>query len=517
MNVYLNYVLEASIGLCLFLVVYQLLLKKETNFGFNRMFMLTAIVASVTFPLINLNTANSPVPSLNFSIEPAAPASASPALSVAELENEPLQKSFSIWQLAGIVYAAGLLLFFVVFIIRLSAILKAFRQSHTYAYNQHRIVELKADHSPFSFFNFIFISKTALLSEKERQQIIEHESIHVKLYHSVDIVLLHVVGIIFWFNPLIKIYKKIFVQLHEFEADARAVEKHDVDEYCSLLARVALHSVDYKLANHFSNSLTLKRIEMMRTLKQKIKHWKFAAIAVVLPVFFFAVACQDQMMDEAVSLAQNSTMAIDYPQEVQDKLNKLQKEFPESKFVVIEPNEENGLVQAEEMKKSLAHIDPSSIKSVQLMKNIKDDDGRVRSFVIVNYDERTKAVFEKAVGADGIFTAVEQAASPKGGMDQLKAFLKENLSYTEPSKPGKVFISLVINIDGSLTDFTIIKGMSAELDQEALRVAKLMENWNPAQQNGKPVRSRFIFPIPFGPPQSGSSNEVIEVREQIRD
>ncbi len=50
---------------------------------------------------------------------------------------------------------------------------------------------------------------------------------------------------------------------------------------CSLLARVALMSADIKLANHFSNSLTLKRIEMIRTIKMKPKLWKIAALGAI--------------------------------------------------------------------------------------------------------------------------------------------------------------------------------------------------------------------------------------------
>jgi hypothetical protein len=50
-----------------------------------------------------------------------------------------------------------------------------------------------------------------------------------------------------------KTYRKLFVQLHEFEADARSVESHEVDDYCDLLAKVALKSSGYQLANHFSN------------------------------------------------------------------------------------------------------------------------------------------------------------------------------------------------------------------------------------------------------------------------
>src|SRR5688572_13794159 len=139
MNACLNYLLEASIGLCLFLLVYLIFLRKETSFRLNRIFLLVAIIASVTFPLFRFNTADSPVPSLNFSVEPAI------AEELVYTEGPTLAESYSTlttWEILAIFYASGLLVFFAVFIIRLSGMLKALRQAAAYTYNNHRIVEL---------------------------------------------------------------------------------------------------------------------------------------------------------------------------------------------------------------------------------------------------------------------------------------------------------------------------------------------------------------------------------------
>ena len=102
-------------------------------------------------------------------------------------------------------------------------------------------------------------------------------------------------------------YKKIFVHLHEYEADARSVKTHDVNDYCSLLAKVALLSADIRLANHFSNSLTLKRIQMIRKIRSKTKWWKVALLGATVPLFFFVVACQDQLAGDVTALAGDSS------------------------------------------------------------------------------------------------------------------------------------------------------------------------------------------------------------------
>lgn len=526
MNAYLNYLLEASIGLCLFLLVYQVFLRKETSFRLNRIFLLIAIIASVTFPLLKLNPADSPVPSLNFSVEPAHSEELIYATDSTSTESYP---ALTTWEILAILYAAGLLVFFVVFIIRMRGMLKALKKSPAYSYNDTHIIELKNQDSPFSFFNYIFIGSTPPLTEKEKQQIIEHESIHAKLYHSVDIVLLNILGIVFWFNPIIRIYKKIFVQLHEFEADARAAENHDVDEYCRLLAKVALHSADYKLANHFSNSLTIKRIEMMRTLKHKIKNWKVIAVAMVIPVVFFVVSCQDQ-----------ATESNGYPIKVQQAIDRLIASNPSADFIVVSPDGPNLNDFEGEHAKHLSYIDGQAVietRSMLIIEIGKDENRHPINYVIYEYSAKKRSdlpsedawktageVWEETlsrkdqsqVDGEPIFTAVEMSAEFPNGMDGLKNFLKANVRYPEEAKrkgiEGRVFIQFTVKKDGSLSDFTLIKGINQELDQEALRVMKLMPNWIPAKQNGREVNSRFVMPVVFG--LSGSSSQSsIQIKE----
>lgn len=487
MNAYLNYLLEANFGICLFALVYFLFLKKETDFNIKRIILLLALTCSLVFPLIKFQAAASPIPSLEYSI-PVIDQS-TPVIAE-DIKPTPQPLTFTVWEILGMVYVIGLILFFTLFIIRLVKIFKIVYNAPRYRYNNHTIIELKNQVASFSFFNNIFIGTADELSESEKAQIIEHEGIHAKQYHSVDILITHLLGIIFWFNPVIRIYKKTFVQLHEFEADARAVEKHDINEYCSLLAKAALRSADLKLANYFNNSLTLKRIEMMRTLKQKIKSRKLGALALILPAFFFVVACQDQVLDEVKEIAVNSSMTIDYPKEVQAKIDGLKVKNPGFNYIVIEPDEAAGL-RAENLKNKLASIDPSGINSIEVMRDIADESGNKRSFVIIEYNDTMERMIEHTK-VDGVFTAVEQGAEPIGGIQELKKFIVKNF---DASIPGKTFVQFTVHEDGSLSDFTIMKGVSAEANREALRVAALFSKWNPGKQNGEAVKSRYILPI----------------------
>lgn len=88
-----------------------------------------------------------------------------------------------------------------------------------------------------------------------------------------------------------------------------------------------------------------------------------------------------------------------------------------------------------------------------------------------------------------------------GGEDAMIKFIQANVVYPEKSREmgeqGTVYVQFVVNTDGSITDIVILKGVSELLDEEAMRVIKLMPNWKPGVQNGKPVRVRYQIPIKF--------------------
>jgi TonB family protein len=317
--------------------------------------------------------------------------------------------------------------------------------------------------------------------------------VHIERLHSIDILLIQLLGIVFWFNPIIRSYKKSLVQVHEFEADARSVEGHDVDMYCSLLAKVALQNNGYVLANHFTNSFTLKRINMMKTVRTKIKNWKVFALALTLPLFFFVVACQDQIAD-IQEIGKNSSMALEYPKEVQTELDKMKIETPTSEFIVVEMNE-NG-------RQILEKLESERTPENDIMKmSVISAVGHENKFVIIAQGKDADMLINITKSEDEVFTIVEQSAEPVGGITQYFAFLAENLKYPKEAVDnkiqGRVFTEFVVNIDGTLSDIKILKGIGNGCDEEALRVLKLDYKWTPGQQRGKPVKQKMIMPVAF--------------------
>lgn len=108
---------------------------------------------------------------------------------------------------------------------------------------------------------------------------------------------------------------------------------------------------------------------------------------------------------------------------------------------------------------------------------------------------------ELTLKPDEVFTAVEQDPQYPGGMDALRTFLSKSLNYPRSAASagisGRVFVSFVVNTDGSLTDIHVLKGIGFGCDEEAIRVIQKMPNWRPGKQSGRAVRVKYNLPIVF--------------------
>ncbi|TAE30016.1 MAG: energy transducer TonB [Cytophagales bacterium] len=111
------------------------------------------------------------------------------------------------------------------------------------------------------------------------------------------------------------------------------------------------------------------------------------------------------------------------------------------------------------------------------------------------------AVEAPAPKDDEIFTVVEQQPEFNGGQSAMYAWLGKNLRYPAAAQranvAGRVFVSFVVNTDGSIQDVAVLKGLGFGTDEEAQRVVKSMPKWKPGKQSGRPVRVKYNLPINF--------------------
>jgi protein TonB len=151
---------------------------------------------------------------------------------------------------------------------------------------------------------------------------------------------------------------------------------------------------------------------------------------------------------------------------------------------------------------------PPPQKVIQI--NIVEDDVEVEEDLLIDVeaDENTEIeeyipieVDEEIVEEAPIFTVVESMPEFKGGMAKLYTYLGNNIKYPVMAKEsgiqGKVYVTFVVERDGSITDVRVLRGIGGGCDEEAIRVVAGMPGWKPGKQRGKPVRVQYNLPVRF--------------------
>ncbi len=129
---------------------------------------------------------------------------------------------------------------------------------------------------------------------------------------------------------------------------------------------------------------------------------------------------------------------------------------------------------------------------------VAEDDSRVsvKSEAIISPPEENNQKKEEKV-----YDQVDQLPLYKGGDKARIQFLIDNLRYpkdaVKDSIQGVVFVQFIVEKDGTMSNFHILKGVSESLDKEALRVVRKMPAWIPGKHEGKPVRVKYNLPIRF--------------------
>lgn len=494
MNIHiLNYLAEANIGLILFLLAYWLFFIKETNFSFKRTYLLIGMLASLVFPLMKINMSydseavNTPYVLLHMVIGPE--------------QGMVTQDNPYTWDMVLGVYAFIAILLLLRLAYQSGKLLKYLKSSPSYLlHEQYKVYESAEAIPSFSFFKYIIIGNATGLSECDKDQVVRHEIAHAQKMHSIDVLLAESLCILFWFNPATRIIKNIISDVHEFQADETAVKDRDAQAYCSLLARISLQSAGFSLVNHFNNSLTLKRIAMIKSTKKKTGKWKMTLVIPVVAVFFFFAACQDEVMNEISDVAQSTTMALDLPAQVETRLNELKRNKPEAKFVVSEIMDTEGTEKLNALVNKYGGHD--KISSIEIIKLNKTGTGEGnRGFIIMEFNETISRLAESSVSHQDVFTVVEESAHPENGQEEFYNTIHANLKYPEKARShgvtGKVLVEFIVEKDGALSNLKVLKGIGYGCDEEALRVLSLVPSWEPGKQNGAAIRQKMVLPFLF--------------------
>lgn len=273
------YLMYSAISLGVLLLFYHLFIEKEKMHKVNRGFLIFSLLFSFTIPLIPIGLIDLPTDQLNFFNQTTAQESGSfvtldgewldsDAESLAAHDEASGSQIYSFWMLALLVYllvSAGLFIRLIRIVHRIQ--LKADR-SEKRLLNGCEIVLLNDDSVPHTFFNQIFLNKKSYLNGKIPEEVMIHEMTHAKQNHTLDILLVEFFKILFWFNPLLYLYKRAILFNHEFLADEAVLSQgKSVKEYQKILLKTMLIRPAHSLTSTLNYSLTKKRLQMMTQSK----------------------------------------------------------------------------------------------------------------------------------------------------------------------------------------------------------------------------------------------------------
>lgn len=257
----ISYILKTSLCLLALLLFYKLVLEREKMHQFNRFFLLGSILFSFIAPLFIIEVAANPV------VEEAPIFILSGTPNADQIESTSttyINYTAILW----LCYTLISLLLLFRFLRNIWSISTKIRKNQSVSYKGAKLILLDKDISPYTFLNYIFVSKKEYHANSIENELWTHELTHVTQKHTIDILILEILHILFWVNPTYVFLKKAIKLNHEFLADEAVLHTHrNTTKYQHLLLKRSSTENEYYLASNLNYILTKKRLLMM--VKQK--------------------------------------------------------------------------------------------------------------------------------------------------------------------------------------------------------------------------------------------------------
>jgi len=291
--------------------------------------------------------------------------------------------------------------------------------------------------SGFSALGYIFINKK--LSQKDTSDIIRHEENHLKHNHFADILFIEIIKAFQWFNPVVYLFNRSLRAIHEYQADQECLSTGiPVVNYQNLLFKQVLKSGAFNLTNSFSNPSLIKKRMIMMT-KKRTSAIANIKLLIVIPVVAFVF----------VGISAYKAIPLTVP--VTGTLKSFEEVMPPPP----------------------PPPPPESKINIQTEENAEPEP----------------------------FVVVESMPMFPGGDEALLKFIRANTRFPEKAKnqniTGKVIIRFCVTSKGSVNQISVLRGLSPELDAEAVRVVSTLPDFRPGTQGGKAVPVWYMAPIVF--------------------
>ena len=511
-------------------LVYRFLFRNSNRLHFNRFFLLTSMLLALAMPLLGL-LSGLEVPQMAtlkqnmfngmMLSEVIVTPDGQPVLPEVTVTTDATPSRFSMWQVIGGIYLIGVGVMTLLFLIKLGRLVALIIRSPKRKMDGFTAVFTGKEQGSFSFFRYAFFP-----NENMDPDIMRHEMSHISHHHSWDILFAEVMMILQWFNPFIYLYKKELQSLHEYMADRDVVATGvDKKNYMMLILQQCT-AVDFSgMSNNFSLILTKKRIKMItRNEKAKGLWWRLLATLPVLAVLLIAntkVTAQEkktenvftvqfgdfelfnddgtqmQLKDTVIYYEDGTYTKFESTEAVDPFTGELRKTFTVKNYTAEgtpNPNIDFTIREVEKHGDTMMYsMDPFTISG--------DIVNKLKNKIMTDEDIDVEVTEVGCVDNDTVYNIVEQMPEFPGGAEAMMKSIAGNIKYPEAAIDknieGRVFVSFVIEKDGSVSNVKVLRGIGGGCDEEAARVISSMPKWKPGKQKGEFVRVSYQIPIMF--------------------
>jgi TonB family protein len=474
----ITYILESLAFQLVFLLAYDLFLMKETFFQWNRAYLLGTFALSIILPWVKVEALTTPMPDGLQTTTVFLTQLNGVVLGPGAEETSILQQISWPYLVLGL----GSLFATIWFAYKLVQIKRLRHKGAVEHYREFTKVTVPQSTSAFSFFRNIFMGEE--IQKDKEDNILAHELVHVKQWHSLDLLFFELARIVFWFNPLVYIYQNRVAELHEFIADERAVKHNKADHFEMLLSQ-AFHTQNISFVNQFFNrSLIKKRIVMLQKKKSKaVWQLKYVLLLPLVLGMLVYTSCESEKS--------NTVSDSERQLSLEERLQMLNNEI-EGKDSLTE-SERNQIAKMAQTMIDQTNKSASEVNGWTVKAGINPPASVER--------DSTDAVAFAVIDEVPIFPGCENAVDKKQCFNEkIVEHIKKHFRYPEAAEKqgiqGRVSILFTIDTNGEISSIKK-RGPSEILENEAVRIIERLPKMQPGKHKGETVNVPFAIPITF--------------------
>lgn len=258
------YLLKSAAILAVLFAFYKVALENTSMHTFKRFYLFGSLLAAFLIPLITFTS--------YMEVSPIVPiySEVSPQFNYTEVE-----QTLNFWPIVlWAIYGLGVLFFSIKFFRNLFGLIQQIRKNPKFKNTPFINILLSETVIPHTFFNYIFLNKKQFENREIPQEVIFHEETHARQKHSLDILFVELLQIVFWFNPLFFFIKRSIKLNHEFLADRAVLNAGtETSDYQKILLAFSSNAATPSLAHSLNYSSIKKRFTIMKTHTSKRAIW----------------------------------------------------------------------------------------------------------------------------------------------------------------------------------------------------------------------------------------------------